>query len=111
MWLSPAPGLIQKTARHFPLYEAERGEFYCRHACGKCEPYCPYGVPVNTIMRFDFYFKGQGREKAAVAQYAELKGKKADACENCAGFCEGYCPHHVPVQLLLQHAHHTLTLS
>jgi predicted aldo/keto reductase-like oxidoreductase len=62
-------------------------------------------------MRFDFYFKGQGREKAAVAQYAELKGKKADACENCAGFCEGYCPHHVPVQLLLQHAHHTLTLS
>jgi len=101
--------LNTKDSQALSLYEAERGEFYCRHACGKCEPYCPHGVPVNTIMRFDFYFKGQGREKAAMEQYAQLKGKKADACENCAGVCEGHCPYHVPVRVLLQHAHHSLT--
>ncbi|NIM14013.1 MAG: hypothetical protein GTO45_18360 [Candidatus Aminicenantes bacterium] len=93
------------------IYETQCGEFYCRHACGKCESHCPQGVPVNTIMRFNFYFKGQGREKAAMEQYAGLKGKKADECKNCAGFCERYCPYNVPIQVLLQQAHHTLTMS
>ncbi len=93
------------------LYETRCGEFYCRHACGKCEPLCPHGVPVNTIMRYNFYFKGQGREKAAMQQYAALEGQKPDVCGNCAAPCEGACPYNVPVHALLQHAHNTLTLS
>jgi predicted aldo/keto reductase-like oxidoreductase len=93
------------------IYETECGEFYCRHACGKCEPHCPHSVPVNTIMRFNFYFKGQGREKAAMALYAGLEGKRADMCKNCPGFCEKHCPYNVPVHALLQHAHNTLTMA
>lgn len=93
------------------IYESERGEFYCRHACGKCESFCPHGVPVNTIMRYNFYFKGQGREKAAMEQYAGLEGKKADVCKTCSGLCENHCPYNVPVHALLQHAHNTLTLA
>jgi aryl-alcohol dehydrogenase-like predicted oxidoreductase len=32
-------------------YREGCGDLYCRHACGVCEPACPHGVPVNTIMR------------------------------------------------------------
>ncbi|MCP5106310.1 MAG: hypothetical protein GY950_23195 [bacterium] len=92
-------------------YETQCGEFYCRHACGECESHCPRGVPVNTIMRYNFYFKGQGREKAAMEQYAALKGTRSDVCRDCAGFCESHCPFNVPARALLQHAHRTLTLA
>jgi len=66
-------------------YKSECGSLYCRHACGRCEPECPHGIPVNTIMRYDHYFFSQGREKHAMAKYAALKSEKADNCQNCAG--------------------------
>jgi aryl-alcohol dehydrogenase-like predicted oxidoreductase len=91
-------------------YEAEYGEFYCRHACGKCEPQCPYGVPVNTIMRYNHYFMGQGKEKSAMLEYAALPTNRADVCSKCEGFCEQACPYGVRVQGLLMLAHRTLTL-
>ncbi len=103
--------LTEPDGKALSIYETERGEFYCRHACGECESVCPHGVPVNTIMRYNFYFKGQGREKAAMKQYAGLEGKKADVCKTCTGLCESRCPYNVPVHALLQHAHNTLTLS
>jgi predicted aldo/keto reductase-like oxidoreductase len=92
-------------------YEAAYGEFYCRHACGQCEPQCPHGVPVNTIMRYTHYFLGQGKEKSAMVDYAALPTKKADACSNCQGHCQQACPHGVPIQGLLMLAHRTLTLA
>ena len=91
-------------------YSKECGSFYCRHACGLCEPECPHEVPVNTIMRYDHYFVSQGREKHAMAKYAALKSHKADRCQDCAGHCESVCPYGVPVKALLSAAHHTLTL-
>jgi aryl-alcohol dehydrogenase-like predicted oxidoreductase len=92
-------------------YKTTYGEFYCRHACGKCEPQCPYQVPVNTIMRYNHYFMGQGKEKAAMLEYAALPTNKADVCSNCEGHCEKACPYGVPVQGLLMLAHRTLTLA
>ena len=92
-------------------YKKECGSLYCRHACGLCEPSCPYGVPVNTIMRYDHYFVSQGRQKHAMAKYAALKSEKADKCENCEGYCESACPYNVPVRALLSTAHQTLTLG
>jgi predicted aldo/keto reductase-like oxidoreductase len=91
-------------------YKTECGSLYCRHACGMCESECPHGVPVNTIMRYDHYFVSQGREKHAMAKYAALKSKKADKCQNCAGYCESACPYGVPVRAFLAAAHQTLTL-
>ncbi len=46
------------------------GGAYCRHACGLCEPACPRGVPINTIMRYEYYFAARGREKEAMGLYA-----------------------------------------
>jgi predicted aldo/keto reductase-like oxidoreductase len=86
------------------------GRLYCRHACGICEPNCPYGVPVNTIMRYNHYFDAQGLEKYALEKYAALPTAKADRCQNCAGQCETACPYNVPVQGLLNLAHETLSL-
>jgi len=100
-----------KAQNTLAAYKATYGEFYCRHACGRCEPQCPYGVPVNTIMRYNHYFVGQGKEKAAMLEYASLPTNKADICSTCEGYCEQACPYGVPVQGLLMLAHQTLTLA
>jgi predicted aldo/keto reductase-like oxidoreductase len=91
-------------------YKEGCGVFYCRHACGLCEPSCPHHVPVNAIMRYNHYFEAQGKEKFAMKNYARLNGPKADLCANCQGHCETACPYGVPVHALLNLAHHTLTL-
>ena len=91
-------------------YEEGCGELYCRHACGVCEPQCPHGVPVNTIMRYFRYFAAQGREKEAMLNYASIPGVKADVCRNCPGFCESSCPYNVPVQGMLILADNQLSL-
>jgi predicted aldo/keto reductase-like oxidoreductase len=92
------------------VYSQAMGQYYCRHACGECESQCPHGVPVNTIMRYNHYFKGQGREKTAMVKYAALPTQKADRCRDCSGRCEKACPHGVPIQGMLTLAHQTLTL-
>ena len=91
-------------------YRQGCGALYCRHACGACEPSCPAGVPVNTILRYQHYFAGQGREKEAMAFYAAIPGVRADACRGCAAPCEAACPHGVPAQGLLLVAHATLSM-
>jgi len=92
-------------------YRNGLGRYYCRHACGLCEPACPHGVPVNTIMRYNHYFLAQGREKMAMAEYAVLPGNRADRCAGCAGRCQKACPYGVPIQALLVIADRTLTLA
>ncbi|HDT13814.1 MAG TPA: twin-arginine translocation signal domain-containing protein [Candidatus Aminicenantes bacterium] len=92
-------------------YERDCGPLYCRHACGLCEPSCPHGVPVNTIMRYNHYFEAQGSERYAMAEYAALEAAHADNCRTCQGFCEAACPYGVPVRTLLCLAHSQLTLS
>ncbi|NTV82291.1 MAG: aldo/keto reductase, partial [Candidatus Aminicenantes bacterium] len=52
------------------------GDTYCRHACGLCEPACPRGVPVNSIMRYEYYFGAKGREKEAESARGMLESRK-----------------------------------
>ncbi len=92
-------------------YDAVQGRLYCRHACGRCEPACPHGIPVNTIMRYSHYFVAQGREKHAMEHYSALGTRNAAVCEECSGACNQACPYQVPIQILLTEAHQTLTLS
>lgn len=99
-----------KAQNTLAAYKDTFGEFYCRHACGLCEPQCPHNIPVNTIMRYNHYFLGQRKEKAAMREYAALPTNKADMCEGCEGYCQLSCPYGVPVQGLLMLAHRTLTL-
>lgn len=91
-------------------YREGCGALYCRHACGVCEPSCPNGVPVNTILRYQHYFAGQRREKEAMGYYASIPGVRADACRDCSAPCEAVCPYGVPVQGMLFVAHATLSL-
>ncbi|MBS3772229.1 MAG: aldo/keto reductase [Bacteroidales bacterium] len=95
------------------LEEAEKlmGPFYCRHACGICEPSCPHHVPVNTIMRYNHYFTAQRREKEAMVQYNTLNTAKADLCADCPAPCEVACPFGVKIHDLLQVAHENLSLA
>ncbi len=86
------------------------GDMTCRFACGACEPACPKGVPVNTIMRYNYYFKAKGQEKTALAEYAALGARAAADCAGCPGPCESACPYGVPIQGKLIAAHETLTL-
>lgn len=92
-------------------YKEGCGVFYCRHACGICEPACPHQVPVNTIMRYNHYFDAQGKEKYAMKSYAKIPGPKADLCAHCQGLCESACPYGVPIHGLLTLAHRTLSFD
>ena len=85
------------------------GGSYCRHACGLCEPSCPRGVPVNTIMRYEYYFGAKGRQKEAMGLYVALgESRGAGGCADCAGYCEAACPYGVAIQARLLMAHEDL---
>ncbi len=101
----------QQDRKILTAYSQGCGAFYCRHACGLCEPYCPRQVPVNTIMRYNHYFIAQGREKHAMSKYNALPTSKADTCRDCGGHCEAACPYNVPIHMLLMQAHQRLTFA
>jgi ferredoxin len=102
--------LESKERSLLSAYKKDCGGLYCRHACGLCEPACPYQVPVNAIMRYDHYFVSQGREKHAMTQYAAIQSQ-ADICQRCVGHCEFACPYGLPVKALLSSAHQTLAFG
>jgi predicted aldo/keto reductase-like oxidoreductase len=100
------------TAHEAAMLAAGRetyGDLTCRIGCTECQGACPRGIPVNSIMRYEYYFNTQGREKAAMAEYAGLGGRNAADCADCPGPCEAACPHGVPIQGKLLLAHDRLT--
>ena len=103
--------LSDMEAKKLAAFTQGPGKFYCRHACGLCEPSCPHNVPVNTIMRYNHYFEAQGQEKYALQKYAELTSSKANLCKDCSGFCQSNCPYSVPIHGLLTLAHENLILA
>ena len=84
---------------------------YCRHACTECADACPDKVPVSTIMRYAYYYEGQGLEKHAMSLYAGLEEAGASACLDCAGHCEGACRYGIDIQPSLLQARGLLTLA
>jgi predicted aldo/keto reductase-like oxidoreductase len=97
--------------RALDRYAAIHGSDYCRTGCGDCEPHCPQGVPIASILRYQMYFEDYGEEKQAMAAYAGL-GRSADVCSGCSlELCTGACPHGLPVAGKLRAAHRTLSLE
>jgi hypothetical protein len=89
-------------------YAALYGSDYCRTGCGDCEPACPFGVPIASILRFEMYFRDYGDQKRAMHEYGGLE-RKADVCRGCvAEPCSAACPHGLPVAAKLQAAHRDL---
>jgi predicted aldo/keto reductase-like oxidoreductase len=84
---------------------------YCRHGCLACSADCPRSVPVGTIMRYAYYYEGQGREKYAMTRYAALDGATAATCRDCPAPCAGACPYGIDIPYQMYRAHVLLTLA
>jgi ferredoxin len=86
---------------------------YCRHGCFECVEQCPQQVPVSTVMRYAYYYQGQGREKYAMSKYAalELEGRGASPCLDCEGQCAGACRYGLDIQTNMLQVHDLLTLA
>jgi len=84
---------------------------YCRHGCSTCATECPNEVSVSTVMRYAYYYEGQGLEKHAMKLYADLGSRSASACRSCTGHCAGACPHGIDILPNMLQVHDLLTLA
>jgi hypothetical protein len=82
---------------------------YCRPGCGECLDACPYGVPVDDVLRYAMYAESYGREREAARLYAQLDlGRRADHCAGCSAPCARACPFELPVREKMTRAHRLL---
>jgi len=103
--------LTRADQRKLEVNKLALNNLYCRHSCGICEVSCPHGVPVNTIMHYNYYFQVKGEEKYAMNLYREMEGSRPDVCINCEGFCEKACPYGVLTRPLLMMAQQNLSFD
>jgi predicted aldo/keto reductase-like oxidoreductase len=101
--------LDDRRARIMDEFRDRLGILNCRIGCHACEKHCPYKIPVNSIMRYGYYFHGLGMEKSAMQYYTDLQNKQAFPCMDCAGYCEQACPYGVQSRLLLSNIHEELS--
>jgi predicted aldo/keto reductase-like oxidoreductase len=87
------------------------GFLNCRIGCDVCESKCPHKMPVNTILRYNYYYMAKKNEKDAMKLYSDLPGKKPDVCLDCDGYCEDACPYGVMTRALLTMAHKNLSFG
>jgi predicted aldo/keto reductase-like oxidoreductase len=82
-------------------YKDKVGFLNCRIGCNHCEKHCPYHLPVNTILRYNYYFQAKGKQKEAMEMFRRLEGANPDVCKDCAGYCEDACPYGVATRGIL----------
>lgn len=92
-------------------YQVAHSSLYCRHGCTDCLSQCSEKLPVSTIMRYAYYFSGQGREKEAMSKYARLENTNGSTCMSCNAPCTGACPHGLDIRANLITAHSMLTIA
>jgi predicted aldo/keto reductase-like oxidoreductase len=103
--------LDDRLAQKLNDFKDKLGSLHCRLGCDICESKCPHNVPVNTIMRYNYYFHSHGMEKTAMRYYQDLPGEKAGICRDCEGYCEKACPHGVLARFLLTQVHEDLSFN
>jgi predicted aldo/keto reductase-like oxidoreductase len=103
--------LSDSGERFLERYARAFGSTACRFNCTECIGSCPENVPVNTILRYAYYFQNQGRQKHAMQKYARLRGANAASCLGCDAPCNAACPHGVNVQAQLFNAHGRLVMA
>lgn len=89
-------------------YRENFGYLNCRIGCNLCETACPNKIPINTIMRYNYYYQKKGDQKHAMELYKKLNSPKPELCETCPGYCEDACPYGVAAKGLLAMAHNNL---
>ena len=103
--------LDDRLAQKLNDFKDKLGSLHCRIGCNICESKCPHHVPVNSIMRYNYYFHSHGMEKTAMQYYQDLPGGKAGLCRDCEGYCEKACPHGVLSRFLLTQVHEDLSFT
>ena len=103
--------LDDRTAELLAEFKKSLGFFNCRIGCNICEQACPEKIPVNTIMRYNYYFHTHKEEKKAMQYYRDLAGINPDACKGCEGYCEKACPYNVSTRALLSMAHSSMNFN
>lgn len=103
--------LEPQTGEILGFFKSNYSRLHCRIGCNICEASCPNHLPVNTILRYNYYFQAKQQEKLAIQFYNELQGSKADICINCEGFCEKACPHEVLARPMLAAAHRNMSFD
>jgi predicted aldo/keto reductase-like oxidoreductase len=90
-------------------FREKLGFLNCRIGCNLCEKSCPEHIPVNTILRYNYYAVALNEKEAARHYYMELGKSKADRCSSCKGLCEKACPHYVAIRDILYDANRNLS--
>lgn len=103
--------MTSNTIGSLNIFRDAFSKIHCRIGCNICESQCPHHIPINTIMRYNYYFTAKGHEKSAMNKYRKLTGGKPDVCFDCKGFCEKACPYGVLTKPLLAMAHKNLSLA
>jgi predicted aldo/keto reductase-like oxidoreductase len=65
----------------------------------------------SAVVRYAYYYQGQGREEYAMEKYAAFQAGAASPCFNCQGYCTGVCPHGLDIQTNMMQVHDLLTLA
>lgn len=92
-------------------YHDHLGHTACRLGCNDCEAACPHHMPVNKILRYNYYFSVKQQEKRAMTKFARLNTKKpSELCSDCEGYCEKACKYGVWTRPLLAAAQQNLEL-
>jgi predicted aldo/keto reductase-like oxidoreductase len=98
LWASGQPATPQDIAL-LEKYDALIAREYCRPGCGACLDACPYGVPVDDVMRYAMYAESYGREREAMRLYATIDpSRSASRCAGCSAPCERSCPFELPIR-------------
>lgn len=97
--------LMEKDKIVLEGYNKYLGKYNCRIGCNECEAACPHQLPINRILRYNYYYSAKKQEKRAMSKFAKLKSKKpSEVCANCQGHCEINCRYGVSTRQLLNMA-------
>ena len=77
----------------------------CR-LCNDCQSYCPEGLPIADVFRYERYARDYQDRARARQLYARLE-TRADSCTAC-GKCLSLCPQGLPIPDVLTRAHRVL---
>jgi uncharacterized protein len=75
----------------------------CCRWCGRCQDQCPYGVPVQAVLRYVNYAEGYGEFALGREQFLKLPEELRGRCGEC-GSCAVRCPNGVRVAERLSRA-------
>ncbi|MFP4019000.1 MAG: hypothetical protein ACLFUH_07100 [Bacteroidales bacterium] len=103
--------LEKKQASLLTDYQNHFGFMNCQIGCNECEKACPHNLPVNYILRYNYYYQTKKEEKEAMKLYSRIPGEKAELCMSCPGYCEEACPNNVSARQLMAMAHQNLSLD